>query len=52
MSEVLELAWLFCKRAREAGMDENDIRWVLDQSLERFESFELLTKVSVNHINK
>ena len=50
MNEVLELAWLFCKRAKEAKMDDNQIRWVLDKALERFESFEVLTRVSVNEI--
>ncbi len=51
MNEVLELAWLFCKRAKERGLDEDRIRWVLDQALERFESFETLTRVSINQID-
>ena len=51
MSEVMELAWLFCKRAKEAKMDDDQIRWVLDEALERFESFEILTRVSVNQID-
>ena len=51
MSEVLELAWLFCKRAKERGMDEDSIRSVLDQALERFDTFEFLTRVSVNQID-
>jgi hypothetical protein len=47
MSEILELAWLFCKRAKEKGMDEDDIRWILEQVLERFDSFEFLTRLSI-----
>lgn len=50
MSEILELAWLFCKRAKERGMDEDTIRSVLEQALERFDTFEFLTRVSVNKI--
>jgi len=50
--DVMELCWLFCKRAREHGMDDDRIRWVLDQALERFDSFEFLTRVSVNQIGK
>ena len=49
--EVMELCWLFCKRAKEARMDDDQIRWVLDQALERFDAFEILTRVSVNEIN-
>lgn len=51
MSEVLELAWLFCKRAKERGMDDDRIRSVLDEALERFDTFEFLTRVSVNQID-
>lgn len=50
MSEILELAWLFCKRAKESRMDDDQIRWVLDQALERFDGFEALIKVSINEI--
>jgi len=50
MSEVLELCWLFCKRAKQAKMDNDQIRWVLNEVLERFDSFEILTRVSVNEI--
>ena len=50
MTEVLELAWLFCKRAKDTGMDEDSIRWVLEQALQRFDTFEFLTQVSVNRI--
>jgi hypothetical protein len=47
---IMDLAWLFCKRAKEKGMDEKDIRWVLDRVLERFDAFEYLTKLSVESI--
>ena len=48
---ITELAWLFCKRAKEKGMDENDIRWVLDRVLEKFDAFEYLTRLSVSGID-
>ena len=25
---IVDLAWLFCKRAKEKGLDEEDIKWV------------------------
>ena len=49
--ELLELAWLFCKRAKERGMDDDRIRWVLEEALERFDTFEFMTRVSVNQID-
>jgi hypothetical protein len=49
---IMDLAWLFCKRAKEKGMDEDDIRWVLNRVLERFDTFEYLTKVSVESIGE
>jgi hypothetical protein len=32
-NSIMELAWLFCKRAKEKGMNEDDIRWVLNRVL-------------------
>jgi len=49
---IMELAWLFCKRAKEKGMDEADIRWVLDRVLEKFDAFEYLTRLSVGSIEE
>ena len=39
---IVDLAWLFCKRAKEKGLDEEDIKWVLERVLERFDNFECL----------
>jgi hypothetical protein len=47
---IVDLAWLFCKRAKEKGMGEDDIRWVLDRVLERFDAFECLTRLSLESI--
>lgn len=49
---IMDLAWLFCKRAKEKGMDEDDIRWVLNRVLERFDAFEYLTRLSVETIEE
>jgi len=49
---IMELAWLFCKRAKEKGMDEDDIRWVLDRVLEKSDAFEYLNRLSVRSIEE
>jgi hypothetical protein len=51
-NSIMELAWLFCKRAKEKGMNEDDIRWVLNRVLERFDSFDYLTRLSVESIEE
>jgi hypothetical protein len=47
---IVELAWLFCKRAKEKGLDEDEMRWVVERVLERFDSYDYLLRVSLENI--
>ena len=38
MSELLDLAWFFCIRAKEARMDDERIKWLMDDVLESFDA--------------
>lgn len=38
MSEILDLAWFFCKRAKEARMDDERIKCLMDDVLEFFDA--------------
>ena len=41
MSELIELAFLFCSRAKEKGLGKYDILWLAEQQLERLDTIEL-----------
>jgi hypothetical protein len=40
MSELIELAFLFCSRAKERGLNKYDILWLAEQQLERLDTIE------------
>jgi hypothetical protein len=40
MSELIELAFLFCSRAKEKGLSKYDILWLAEQQLERLDTIE------------
>lgn len=42
MSELIELAFLFCSKAKEKGLKKYEILWLAEQQLERLERIEFL----------
>jgi hypothetical protein len=40
MSELIELAFLFCSRAKEKGLSKYDILWLAEQQLEMLDAID------------